>query len=315
MNPSAALDACLSTLGRRPRLLIVDDQPSNIRLLHELFRTDCDVFMATTGEQAIKLCLKQSPDLVILDIVMKGMSGHEVCRQLKADSRTSEIPVIFVTGLNKESDEAYGFEIGAVDFISKPINPVIVKARVRTHLALKLQSDILRSIALRDGLTGVGNRRKFDEDLQAAWWHCKRERESLSLIMLDVDFFKRYNDRYGHHAGDECLISIAQKIKFGLSRPYDAIARYGGEEFACLLPETDAEGAKLVAEKLLGLVRELAIEHGDSDVAQVVTVSLGVATIVPADGLDPKVLIESADQELYRSKRAGRNRASSTVIS
>ena len=314
MNPSTALEACLTGLGRRPRLLVVDDQPSNIRLLHELFRTDCDVFMATSGEQAIELCLKQSPDLVVLDIVMNGMSGHEVCRRLKADSRTSEVPVIFVTGLASESDEAYGFEIGAVDFISKPINPVIVRARVRTHLALKLQGDILRSIALRDGLTGVGNRRKFDEDMRAAWWHCKRDQVPLSLIMLDVDFFKRFNDRYGHHAGDQCLISIAQQIKFGLSRPYDSIARYGGEEFACLLPDTGAEGAARVAVKLLGLVRELAIEHADSDASPVVSVSLGVATVVPVEGLDSMVLIEAADEQLYKSKNAGRARASSTVI-
>lgn len=198
----------------RPKLLIVDDQSTNIRVLHELFREDCDVFMATSGEQAITVCQTQLPDLILLDVVMDDVDGHEVCRRLKADPVTQGIPIIFITAQQRDSDEALGLELGAVDFISKPINPIIVRARVRTHLTLKLQNDLLRSMALMDGLTGVANRRKFDEDISADWRQCFREQKPLSLILADVDYFKRYNDRYGHLAGDGCLKSVAQALKW-----------------------------------------------------------------------------------------------------
>jgi diguanylate cyclase (GGDEF)-like protein len=299
---------------RRPRLLIADDQPINIRVLHELFAGECDVFMATSGAQAVKICRAQLPDLILLDVVMDDIDGHEVCRQLKADSLTADIPVIFITSQSQAEDEVMALELGAVDFISKPINPVVVKARVRTHLTLKLQGDLLRASALVDGLTGVSNRRKFDEDLGADWRHCLREHAPLSLILLDIDYFKRYNDRYGHQAGDACLRSVAKALSDVLRRPYDSIARYGGEEFACLLPKTELKGAIGIAQKMQAGIRELAIDHLDSDVASVVTISLGVATLSPSAELEPQSLLEAADKHLYEAKRAGRARVSSAVI-
>lgn len=299
----------------RPKLLIVDDQPTNIRVLHELFREDCDVFMATSGEQAISVCQTQLPDLILLDVVMEGMDGHEVSRRLKLDPMTQDIPIIFITAQQQESDEVLGLELGAVDFISKPINTTIVRARVRTHLTLKLQSDLLRSMALMDGLTGVANRRKFNEDILADWRLCFREQKPLSLILVDVDYFKRYNDQYGHQAGDGCLKSIAQALSETVRRPYDLVARYGGEEFACVLPNTVLSGAVEIAERMQEHVRALGIEHSASDVDRVVTISLGVATLTPTSDLKFEALIEAADKQLYEAKNAGRARVCSSAMS
>ncbi|RON52250.1 diguanylate cyclase response regulator [Pseudomonas frederiksbergensis] len=298
----------------RPKLLVVDDQPINVRVLHELFREDFDVFMATSGEQAITVCQAQQPDLILLDVVMEGMDGHEVCRRLKADPATQDIPIIFITAQQQESEELLGLALGAVDFISKPINPVIVKARVRTHLTLKLQSDLLRTMALMDGLTGVANRRKFDEDISADWRVCLREQKPLSLILADVDFFKRYNDRYGHQAGDGCLRAVAQALAETVRRPYDLVARYGGEEFACVLPNTDLSGAVEIATRMQAGVRALDIEHSASDVDRVVTISLGVATLTPSADLEFQALIEAADKQLYEAKSAGRGRVCSSSM-
>lgn len=301
-------------VGRKPKLLIVDDQAINIRVLHELFRQECDLLMATDGEQAIALCRSELPDLVLLDIVMPNVDGHEVCRRLKADPLTQDIPIIFLTGQNSAPDEVRGFVLGAVDFISKPIHPIIVRARVKTHLALKLQSDMLRSFALLDGLTGIANRRKFDEDIEMHWRHCRREKRPLSLLLLDVDLFKLYNDRYGHLAGDECLRSLAQSLKLSINRPLDLLARYGGEEFVCILPNTDADGALDMAQNMLAKAHALRIEHLDSDVESIVTISVGAATLIPTDDHNHHDLIFAADKQLYTAKKAGRARVSSIEL-
>ncbi len=294
---------------RRPRLLVVDDQPVNIQALHQAFAADHQVLMATSGEQALALCISQQPDLVLLDVVMPGMNGHEVCRRLKADAETRDIPVIFITAHDDEAAETLGLELGAADFISKPINPKIVRARAHTHLTLKAQSDQLRQWAYIDGLTGAHNRRYFDERLDAEWRRAARSRSALSLVLLDVDFFKPYNDRYGHQAGDDCLRLVATSLRANLKRPGDLIARYGGEEFVCLLPDTALPGAMVVAQQLGAAVHALRIEHGDSTVAAVVTVSLGVcAQPGPAPG-DATTLLRQADAQLYRAKSEGRHRA------
>lgn len=290
----------------RPKLLLVDDQPLNIRVLHELFRFDCDVLMATGGEQAIEICRTQLPDLVLLDVVMEGMDGNEVCRRLKTDPLTQDIPIIFISANDQEADEAVGLELGAVDYISKPFNPVIVRARVKTHLTLKLQSDLLRNMAMLDGLTGVANRRKLVSRLEAAWRHACREGGPLSLIMIDVDYFKKYNDHYGHQAGDECLRRLAHAVADNLNRPYDLLARYGGEEFACLLPDTDQSGAMRVAQKIMAAVAELRMEHQASDVSPYVSLSLGIATVLPSPDLNCSDLLRLADEQLYEAKKSGR---------
>jgi diguanylate cyclase (GGDEF)-like protein len=303
MDESASLPAF-----PRPKVLVVDDQALNIRLLHELLRADCDVYMATSGSQALELARSLMLDLILLDVVMPDVDGHEVCRRLKADPLTQAIPVIFITAQQEMADEVKGFELGAVDFITKPINPVTVKARVRTHIALKQQADMLKRIALVDGLTGIANRRRFDEAFTIFWRQSQRDQTPLSLILFDVDFFKRYNDRYGHQAGDQCLIAIANAAKSALHRPNDVIARYGGEEFACILPNTDSNGGASVASKILENICAQAIEHRDAPPRCIVTVSLGVATLRIFPEATPESLIKVADEQLYKAKVAGRSR-------
>jgi diguanylate cyclase (GGDEF)-like protein len=309
--PAGPDSAGLAALGgdppRRPRLLVVDDQPLNIQALYQTFSADHQVFMATGGEQALALCASRPPDLVLLDVQMPGMDGFEVCRRLKADPATRDIPVIFVTAHDAEAAETHGLEVGAVDFIAKPINPRVVRARVATHVTLKAQADLLRQWAYIDGLTGVYNRRHFDERLASEWGRSARNGKPLSVLMIDVDRFKAYNDRCGHQAGDTCLREVASAVRLGLRRPADMLARYGGEEFACLLPETDLAGARVVAEQIERRLREHAIPHPDSDVAPIVTVSVGVASKV-AEVTSADALMAVADRQLYAAKAAGRGR-------
>lgn len=295
--------------ARKPRLLVVDDQPANVQALYQALAADHQVFVATSGEQALALAPVKLPDLVLLDVVMPGIDGFEVCRRLKADEATADIPVIFVTARDAEADEARGLDAGAVDFITKPINPRIVRARVRTHLTLKRQSDLLRRLAYIDGLTGLGNRRGFDLRLAQEWQRGTRNGQPLALLLIDVDHFKRYNDRHGHQAGDDCLRQVAETLAEGLGRPGDLVARYGGEEFACILPETPLDGALVLAQRLLAMVRTLGLPHGDAPGETIVTVSIGAAAIMPADGTPAAELLAEADRQLYRAKALGRNRA------
>jgi len=292
----------------KPLLLVVDDQASNIQTLYEIFKDDYEVCMATNGADGIAFCQSRKPDLILLDVVMPEMSGYAVCQQLKNDPFTQEIPLIFVTAQHDPEEEARGFDVGAVDFIRKPFHANVVKARVRTHLTLKHQSDFLRSLSLTDGLTGVANRRQFDIAIQAEWQRCLRVERPLALIMIDVDFFKRYNDHYGHQSGDVCLQSVATALKKSCNRTSDLFARYGGEEFACILSGTPLESARQKAQDLEQIVRALRIPHEASDVTDVVTISLGVAVIIPTKEKNVGDLIACADSQLYLAKRAGRGK-------
>ena len=300
-------DALVPGHRRPPKLLIVDDQPLNVQALYECFAADHQVYMATSGEQALRVCADHLPDLVLLDVQMPGMDGYEVCSRLKANEATRDIPVIFVTAQRDELSETRGLDCGAVDFISKPFNPTIVRARVRTHVVLKAQGDLLRRWAYIDGLTGVHNRRSFDERLAAEWGRALRNHTAMSVVLLDVDYFKRYNDRYGHQAGDACLRRVAATLWAGLKRPGDLLARYGGEEFACLLPDTALAGALKVARQLGQYVFAQQIEHADSSVAPVLTVSLGVCSKGEGNSGSVAELMRLADVQLYAAKAGGRH--------
>ena len=299
---------------RLPRLLVVDDQPANIQAVYQTFSADHQVLMATGGEQALKVAAAKQPDLILLDVVMPGMDGHEVCRRLKAEPTTRDIPVIFVTAHSDEAAETQGLALGAVDFISKPINPAIVRARVKTHLTLKAQADLLRQWVYVDGLTGVRNRRSFDEQLASEWGRAVREGNALSVLMLDVDFFKHYNDHYGHQAGDACLRAVAGYLRSAVKRPGDLVARYGGEEFACLLPGTTLEGALNFARQLGAGVEALGLAHAASTVSPVVTVSAGVSATSGNEPASAEALLRAADSQLYLAKDQGRNRSCGAAL-
>lgn len=293
------------------RILIVDDERYNIKVLADFLRADYKIMAAKTGEQALKAAQGPNPpDLILLDIMMPKIDGYEVCKRLKADSRTMHIPVIFVTAMAASDDEAKGFELGAVDYITKPFKPVIVKARIRTHIQLKRKTDLLDRMALLDGLTEIPNRRCFDITLKKEIRRAARNGSFLSLVLMDIDFFKKYNDQYGHVAGDVCLRRVAKAVEGVLNRASDCVARYGGEEFAMILPGSDMQGAMHIAEEVRCAVAELNIQHAGSDVAEYVSLSLGVVTISDDQKMSPLELIKAADASLYQAKENGRNRIS-----
>ena len=291
------------------RLLLVDDDPvAGGMLALMLKKHGYAVRLAQSGEACLACVEAFSPELILLDIEMPGgIDGYETCRRLKANPVFQDIPVIFVTGHDNPGAETRGLKVGAVDFISKPANPAVVRARVNTHLTLKRQADLLRSQAFIDGLTSIPNRRQFDASLENEWRVCRRSRSSLALCLLDIDHFKQFNDAYGHQAGDACLQAVARVLKAGVGRPRDVVARFGGEEFVCLLPDTDLAGAKVKAEELKQAVQELDIGQISSGGATMVTVSIGVAALTPDAEARPDQLLGAADERLYAAKRDGRN--------
>ncbi len=293
---------------KRARVLVVDDDPSSVHALMEILKVHYEVSVATDGERVVEISERRRPDLVLLDIMLPGLDGYEVCRRLKSNPATSEIPVIFVTARESIDDQIKGLEAGAVDFITTPVHAPLVLARARTHIALKHHADRLRELALTDMLTGVANRRCFEDRLKSEWRRCRRNRSPIALIMIDIDDFKQYNDTYGHQAGDHCLAQVSSAMKRALRRPGDLLSRYGGEEFACLLPETGLGQAMRRAEELGRSVESLGIPHPHSAAGPVVTVSRGVAALVPSAEIQPRELVRAADAMLYAAKRAGRNR-------
>ncbi|MBC3766867.1 diguanylate cyclase [Neptunicella marina] len=287
------------------KILVVDDQPINIQLINQTLSQDYNVYMATSGKQAIDFCLNNQPDLVLMDVVMPEMDGLETCRQMKEMEELATIPVIFVTGLTEQDEEDECWEAGGIDFLTKPVNPVTLRNRVKAQLTLKFQTDWLRDLAYFDGLTGVYNRRYFDDYYLRQINHSKRCNQPLSLMMIDIDFFKQYNDNYGHLSGDDCLVMIADCLQSVFQRPSDIIARFGGEEFVAVLPDTEVEGVKLLAQKTIEKVQSLNIEHNHSPFG-IITISIGIAHKSGND-LDDSPLTLKADQQLYKAKANGRN--------
>lgn len=296
----------------RATLLIVDDQPANIHVLAKLLKADYRIITATSAAKALELARRDpGPDLILLDILMPDQDGYTTCRQLKEDEATQTIPVIFVTALDQAQDEAKGLQLGAADYISKPFNPAIVRARVHNQVSLKLKTDLLEKIALQDGLTAIPNRRYFDRKLAQEWNRQSRHGQPISLLMIDIDHFKPYNDHYGHGAGDDCLRRVAQALQQVSTRAADLVARYGGEEFVVLLPATEAAGALDLAEQMCAAIHSLAIPHAYSPVADHITISLGGSTHDPQrppPATDAETLKQAADQALYQAKELGRDR-------
>ena len=297
-------------------ILIVDDNTGMVQLMARMLKGVARLRFATRGDEALKLMRESAPDLVLLDAEMPGMSGYEVCDAIRADATLADIPVIFVTGHGETDAEVLGLEAGAVDFITKPVNEALLLARVRTQLRLKSMSDELRSMATTDGLTGLANRRHFDELMRREWQRCARTGSSIALLMADIDHFKRYNDSYGHPGGDACLQAVAKALTLVARRPADRVGRLGGEEFVVLLPDTDVAGGQEVAEHAVKLIQALALPHVASLTAEHVTISVGVAVCTGQDMArhDPQSLYSAADHALYAAKAQGRNRWAAEVM-
>jgi len=291
----------------QPRLLIVDDQPGNIHSMRNVFPSNYEIFIATNGEQALKICAESLPDLILLDIMMPKMNGLELCHILKNQPSTQNIPIIFVTTLHSAKEETACWEAGAVDFVTKPVNIITLRNRVNVHLTLKFQNEYLRQLALIDGLTRIANRRAFDKRIDIEFHRAQRTKTNLGVIIIDVDFFKYYNDTYGHQEGDKCLCKIASVLHSGLSRATDLVARYGGEEFICLILDADLKTVLLIAEKLRKAVLHLKIKNPKSTIAPIVTISLGVAIYPDTPCKVYNDLIKVADNNLYKAKSKGRN--------
>lgn len=294
-----------------PTVLLVDDMPANLSLLSHILREDYRIQLANNGAKALELVAAAPPDLILLDVMMPKMDGYEVCRRLKANPDTRDIPVLFVTAKNQTEDEELGLSLGALDYIRKPISPPIIKARVRNHIAMKQQTDTLKKLSFMDGLTQIANRRYFDSVLDKEIRRSARQQQALSLLMIDVDFFKPFNDHYGHGMGDACLIQVASAMRRVIHRPTDLLARYGGEEFIALLPETDVSGALQVAEILRQAVADMQFPHAHSAAAAHITVSIGVGCNADDLQLPVAELLKRADLALYQAKEAGRNRVAS----
>jgi diguanylate cyclase (GGDEF)-like protein len=307
---------------RESIVLIVDDNPTNLLVLSQTLKeVGLKVRVSMDGESALEQVQEEQPELILLDIQMPGIDGFETCERLKSNPSTSDIPVIFITANHGTESIVKGLSLGAVDYVIKPFQKEEVLARVQVHLklrllarkvqeqaiALQIANQQLERLANLDGLTQVANRRRFDEQLKLEWGRSVRESTPLSLILCDIDYFKRYNDFYGHQAGDACLKQVAKAIEQSLGRPSDFVARYGGEEFVVILPNTGFEGASHVAELIQRNVEQLNISHAESKVTDRITLSLGIGSTTLTNDASAVSLIATADKALYEAKRRGRN--------
>jgi diguanylate cyclase (GGDEF)-like protein len=320
----------------KKEILIVDDKPTDIQILSKILTEEGYIVReALNGKIALRSIQTNPPDLIILDILMPKMNGYEVCEKLKSDEKHKRIPIVFLTVLNEAIDKVKAFNLGCADYISKPFELEEVIIRIKNQLLIQQQQEqlIFQNLALQeeirrekqlkkyllsaiqelerlsmiDSLTKIPNRYHFDQYLEQEWCRLMREQLPLSLILCDIDYFKNYNDYYGHLAGDHCLTDVAQLLSRCVKRATDLLARYGGEEFAIILPNTPMEGAIQMGKLMLSIVEQAKIPHQASLVKPYVTVSLGVNSLIPNGNNSIEQLIKQTDEALYRSKEKGRN--------
>jgi len=279
----------------------------NLKMLRSILHEEYTVFTAKDGLSAIKIVTTNKPDLILLDIIMPEMDGYEVLAILKSNVETRYIPVMFITGLDSKAEEEKGLSLDAVDYVSKPFSPGIISLRVKNQIQIVNQIRTIELLSNMDQLTQIANRRSLDQQLLSEWGRSMRENIPLSLMMIDVDKFKIYNDTYGHLQGDIVLQMVAKTITDTLHRAGDFAARFGGEEFCVLLPGADIEGAMLVGEQIREAVQSMVI-HCEDGTASKVTISVGVHSLVPEEVADTiPDLIDKADHALYAAQEAGRN--------
>jgi diguanylate cyclase (GGDEF)-like protein len=319
------------------RILVVEDSRMMRAMLGELLAKVGydDVLMADSGASAFRLLglddghPGEAVDLVLMDFVLPDIDGIAIIRAIKAREALGNLPILMVTASKEADILKAAFEAGASDYITKPYNEIELLARVGSALRLKAEIDrreahereleeltrrleranrLLEQLSLTDGLTGVANRRHFDQVLRAEWTRAARDGTSLALALIDIDHFKRYNDTYGHQEGDRCLQRVGAALAGGALRPGDLVARYGGEEFAVIMANTGPAGARIVAERLREAIGALAIPHAASSTSPTLSLSIGVAATVPESLGDAETLVEAADRALYEAKGRGRNR-------
>ena len=293
---------------KKPTILVVDDMTTTLLLIHDLLKDTYEVKIAKSGTKALEIL--ESPndiDLILLDIEMPDINGYDVCKRIKNNETIKNIPIIFITGRTSQEDEEYGLNLGAIDYITKPFNKAIVKLRIKNYLNLKIKNDMLEKLSMYDGLTNIRNRRFFDETFEKTFSEIKRDKKSLAVLMIDIDFFKPYNDNYGHGQGDETLRKVAKALEKTIKRASDFVARYGGEEFVILLKDINKDGVEAVANNLLNAIRELKITHEFSKIEKYVTVSIGVSYYNSSSDITKLELLLKADETLYNVKNSGRN--------
>lgn len=293
---------------KKPTILVVDDMTTTLLLLHDLLKDTYEVKIAKSGTKALEIL--ESPndiDLILLDIEMPDINGYDVCKRIKNNETIKNILIIFITGRTSQEDEEYGLNLGAIDYITKPFNKAIVKLRIKNYLDLKIKNDMLEKLSMYDGLTNIRNRRYFDETFEKTFNEIKRDKKSLAVLMIDIDFFKPYNDNYGHGQGDETLRKVAKALEKTIKRASDFVARYGGEEFVILLKDINKDGVEAVANNLLNAIRELKITHEFSKIENYVTVSIGVSYYNSSSDITKLELLLKADETLYNVKNSGRN--------
>lgn len=293
---------------KKPTILVVDDMTTTLLLIHDLLKDTYEVKIAKSGTKALEIL--ESPndiDLILLDIEMPDINGYDVCKRIKNNETIKNIPIIFITGRTSQEDEEYGLNLGAIDYITKPFNKAIVKLRIKNYLNLKIKNDMLEKLSMYDGLTNIRNRRFFDETFEKTFSEIKRDKKSLAVLMIDIDFFKPYNDNYGHGQGDETLRKVAKALEKTIKRASDFVARYGGEEFVILLKDINKNGVEAVANNLLNAVRELKITHEFSKIENYVTISIGASFYNSNSDVTKLELLLKADETLYNVKNSGRN--------
>lgn len=330
-HKSAGSDTALPEAVSATRVLLVDDQAIVAEAIRRMLATEADLeyHYCADPARAIAEAVEFQPTVILQDLIMPDIDGMMLLRFFRANPVTKNIPIIVMSSKEDPKIKSEAFELQASDYLVKIPDKIELIARVRAHtrsylaqqqrdeayrvlrdlqIELEKKNKELQRLSSLDGLTGIANRRRFDEYLEQEWLRAARGNKTLSLILTDIDHFKTYNDNYGHQGGDEVLRRVAQAIESGANRPGDLVARYGGEEFAIILPDTEPAGAASVAETIRQSVERLDIPHGFSTAADHVTLSLGIASIIPRDGGLPATLIEAADEALYEAKHSGRNR-------
>ncbi len=289
------------------KVLIVDDSRLQAAQLKSILDDEYDITIAQTAEDGLSYANAGGYSLILLDVVMPGMDGFTLLKKLQEEIITQSVPVILITSLSDIQHEQMGLRLGAVDYITKPFHPLIVKARVNTHIKLYQYRKQVEYQSMTDQLTKIANRRQHDYHSVIKWKEASRLRVPFSICMFDIDHFKAYNDTFGHPAGDKVIAGVAKLISSNLKRSTDFVARYGGEEFVAFLVGDSAEKAFQHLKKIRQAVEELHMPH-DPATAQWVTISIGGVTVIPPKDSSYDAYLKIADTMLYDAKRSGRNR-------